>query len=84
MYHVCYVSVLCGWVGVFDMSYVVSFECVCVCVYWICHIVWVGTIVLDMPCHVVECVLDISMPSESVCCMCYVSLVSLCWICCVR
>jgi len=24
------VSVLCGWVGVFDMSYVVSFECVCV------------------------------------------------------
>jgi len=76
------------WVGVFDMSYVVSFECVCVCVcvcvYWICHIVWVGAFVLDMPCHVVECVLDISMPCECVCCMCYVSLVSLCWICCVR
>jgi len=42
--------------------------CVCVCVYWICHIVWVGAFVLDMPCHVVECVLDmLCFMGESVC-----------------
>jgi len=67
---------------------------VCGCVCWTWRVLWVCVFymrvhfvvecVLDMPWHVVECVLDISMPCECVCCMCYVSLVSLCWICCVR
>jgi len=45
---------------------------VCVYVYWICHIVWVGAFVLDMPCHVVECVLEMCFMGESVCWTCRV------------
>jgi len=48
--------ILCGWVGVFDMSYVVSFECVCVCV---CVCVCIGYVILclDILYLLGECVL---------------------------